>query len=53
MPVKLVCRKAHEKSSIESDISELEQEGYDFQTVIPISSDPKFADMCIILTKHR
>lgn len=51
MPTKLICRKASEKNSIESDIEELEKDGYIFQTIIPIFSDPKYADMCIIMKK--
>lgn len=53
MPIKLVCRKASEKSRIESDILELEEDGYTFHTIIPISSDPTFADMCIVLEKSK
>lgn len=51
MPVKLVCRKAYEERRIEDDIKELENEGYMVQDIIPISSDPKYADMCILLKK--
>lgn len=51
MSVKLICRKANEKNRIESDISELEKDGYAFDTIIPIFSDPTFADLCIILKK--
>jgi len=51
MPVKLICLKTSEKRRIESDITDLEKEGYTFHTMIPIFSDPKLADMCIILRK--
>lgn len=53
MPIKLICNKAHEKNIIESTISDYEKEGYMFHTIIPISSDPMYADMCIILEKHQ
>lgn len=51
MSVKLICHRANEKSRIESDVTELEKDGYTFDTVIPIFSNPKFADLCIILKK--
>lgn len=53
MTIKLICRKASEKSRTESDISELENDGYTLHTIIPIFSDPTFADMCIILEKSK
>ena len=51
MPIKLICRKATEKNRIESDILDLEKEGYALHSIIPIFSDPKYADMCIIMGK--
>lgn len=51
MSIKLICRKANEKSRIESDVAELEKDGYTFDTVISIFSNPKYADLCIILKK--
>jgi hypothetical protein len=53
MPIKILCFKARDRSTYESMVPEYEKEGYTFGTVIPISSDPTFADMCIILEKPK
>lgn len=51
MQIKLICRKAHEMIRVESDIKELESEEYTIHSIIPIYSDPNFADFCIFLKK--
>ena len=53
MPIKILCFKAREKKTYESMFPEYEKEGYTLRTVIPISSDPIYADMCIILEKPK
>lgn len=53
MPIKILCFGARERSTYESIIPDYEKEGYTFRTVIPISSQPGFIDMCMILEKPK
>lgn len=53
MPIKILCFKVGENATYESMISEYEREGYTFGAVIPISSSPMSADMCVILEKPK
>lgn len=53
MPIKILCFKVGERATYEPTVPEYEKEGYTFRTVIPISSSPISADMCIILEKSK